>query len=741
MREPQEEIAEANWKGQNKLPPQPHKSGEAGSEDLLLNCLVHITEVLGQPKSPQTLIAGMAYGSKGMGPDLFCEAAERAGLKAEIFNKTEIAEINQGLMPCVIFLGDPPTPYVLLERDSKLGMVKIYNPAKGIYDLPIQDLEKKFAGYAIYVREKLAFQNIATENDGSEPENRKGNWFWSIVRKNRSIYGTVILASMFINLFALVSPIFVMNVYDRVIPNNAMETGGALGFGALIAFIFDFIFRTVRGYLIDFAGRKTDFLAARRIYDHVLDMKIEHRPASSGAFANILRDFDAVRDFFTSATITALVDVPFTLLFLFFVYELGGNIAFILVALIGMTCAIGFVIQYALKRHVLKAQQLGQARHGILVETINALETIKAGQADGRMRKKYSSVMNEDVRYGQKSRFLSALAVNTSVFFQQSASVFLVLAGMYLVQSGDLTIGGMIACVILGGRAIAPIGQIANLITRYHQASIALKALNAVMEAPVERPSTKRFLHRPDLSGKLAFEKVTFAYPGTQVAVLDNVSFTIEKGERVGIIGRMGSGKSTIARLLLKLYEPNNGAILADDTDYRQIDPADLRRNVGYISQETQLFQGSIRDNITAFKPRAGEEEILACAQATGVDSFVLRHPLGYDAPVGEMGAQLSGGQRQAIALARAMITQPQILICDEPTSSMDTQSEQAFCSYIEQHTGEMTYVLITHKHALLNTVDRLILMHNGKVIMDKPRDEVLAALQTGQIRMPQDMG
>ncbi|MFP4386735.1 MAG: type I secretion system permease/ATPase, partial [Alphaproteobacteria bacterium] len=650
----------------------------AKKKDLLLACLSYMTKALGDPRSAQSLIAGLAYGQAGMGPNLFCEAAQRAGLKAGIFNKKKIRQINASLMPCVIFTGEPPTPYVMLARDDALGMVTLYNPSvDGTYEMLIDDLEKTYAGYAIYVREKVAHRSIDEKNDSAiEKGNLKGKWFWSIVKQNRSIYGTVILASLFINMFALVSPLFIMNIYDRVIPNNAIETGWALGIGALAAFMFDFIFRNVRGYLLDFSGRKIDILAARKIYDHVLDMKLEHRPPSSGAFANILKDFDSVREFLTSATVTALVDIPFIALFLFFVYQLGGAIVLILVGVIAIVCTVGFAVQFALKFYAQKAQRSGQTRHAILVETIGMLETIKAGLADGCLRKQYSAVISEDAHHAQRSRFLSALALNASVFFQQTASIFLVLAGMYLVQSGDLTIGGLIASVILGGRAIAPIGQIANLITRYHQAGTALNALNRIMESPVERPSSIRFLHRPSLTGKLAFEKVTFSYPQAQIPVLDQVSFTIQQGERVGIIGRMGSGKSTIARLLLKLYEPDGGIIMADDTDYRQIDPSDLRRHMGYISQETQLFQGSVRDNITAFNPRAGEEEILECARITGVDSFVSRHPLGYDAPVGEMGAKLSGGQRQAIALTRAMITKPQILICDEPTSSMDTQSE-----------------------------------------------------------------
>ena len=544
----------------------------------------------------------------------------------------------------MIFLeGD--TPCVLLETAKKTA--KVFVPeAGGVRDTPIHDLAKNYTGYAIFIHPRAAFR--ASESLKAVLDER--HWFWQAVGQNRFTYMMVILASLFINLFALVSPLFIMNVYDRVIPNNAIETGWALGIGALVAFVFDFIFRTVRGYLIDFAGKKTDILAARRIYDHVLDMKLANRPPSSGAFANMLRDFDSVREFFTSATITGFVDLPFTVLFLFLIYQLGGGIAFILVGLIFVAAVIGFFIQLALKSLVRKSRQAAQTRHGLLVETIHGLESIKANHADGRFRARYSAAIGEDAQHAQKARFLSALGVNIAVFLQQAAAIIIVLNGMYLVQDGDMSVGGLIACVILGGRAIAPIGQIANLVTKYHQAAGALKTLNEIMRTDVERPPGRDFLHRPNLSGQISFENVSFAYPDVDAPVLKDVSFTIAAGERVGIIGRVGSGKSTVTRLILKLYQPDSGVILADRTDYSQIDPADLRKNIAYISQDIVLFQGSVRDNITVAAPQAAEEEILACAKAAGVHDFIARHPMGYDAPVGEQGSALSGGQRQAVA-------------------------------------------------------------------------------------------
>lgn len=389
----------------------------------------------------------------------------------------------------------------------------------------------------------------------------------------------MIVTALLINIFGLVSPLFIMNVYDRVIPNSAIETGWVLGLGALTMFMFDFIMRTLRGYLpFDLAGRRVDVIAAQRVYDQVLNMKLAGRPASSGAFANMLRDFDAIKDFLTSATLTAVVDLPFTVLFLFVIWLIGGPVAIMLAGLIVLVIIAGAVLQAPLKALVRKSVHFAEARHGLLVESIHGLETIKAIGADGRMRARYGHYLGENSALGQKSRFVSALGVNISSFLQQSASIIIVLIGMYMVKESQMTVGGLIACVMLGSTpAIAPIGQIANLMARYHQAASSLRTLDGIMAKPVERPAHKQFLHRPELKGKITFDKVSFAYPATGRKVLDGVSFKIEAGEKVGIIGRIGSGKSTIARLILGLYDPAEGTILVDDTDYRQIDPADLR--------------------------------------------------------------------------------------------------------------------------------------------------------------------
>lgn len=701
-------------------------------KDTLLECLVFLTGHYGRAKSAEALKAGLAYDEKGMGPESFCDAATRLGLKTKIIRRGNIDSLQAAVLPAVIIMNGGRS-LVLLAKDTS-GKGRIYDADKDEQrDIKISDLEKNYAGYSILVHPQASFTDPALAHN----EDTDRTWFWSLIHDNKDIYGRVIVASILINLFGLVSPLFIMNVYDRVIPNSAIETGWVLGIAALTAFAFDFIMRTLRGYFIDLAGRRIDVMASRRIYDQVLNMKLAGKPSSSGAFANMLREFDSVRDFITSATMTALVDLPFTFLFLFAILMLAGPVALLLFFLMVVVIGIGMLLQIPLRAVVARSAHAGEAKHGLLVETIGALEAIKSIGADGRLRARYGAHVGEAAEHGTTSRFISGLGVNVATFLQQAATIIVVLLGMYMVRDGDMTMGALIASVMLGGRAIAPIGQVANLLTRYHQSRGSLKTLNNVMSKPVERPAHKQFLHRPHINGKIAFDRVSFMYPGTDRKVLDNISFVINPGEKIGIVGRVGSGKSTIARLMMGLYEPKDGAILADDTDYRQIDPADLRRNIAYIAQDVVLFRGTIRENIAIARPQASEAEILEASKSSGVHEFIARHPMGYDAPVGERGEGLSGGQRQAIALARAMLLKPQVFVCDEPTNAMDSFAEEAFTRHIKGQIGDKTFVLITHRQNLLILVDRLILMDQGKILIDGPRDRVLKALAEGRVEAP----
>lgn len=706
----------------------------ASQKDILLEALAYITRYYGRAKSSQSIIAGLPYTEDGMGPQLFAEAAQRLGYKVKAA-KRSLRTLDEALLPVVLIFRDNRA-VVLLSKDKKGDDYRLYRPETGAEEVvSLSDLKGDYTGQLLLIHPERdatdavsrGLSDLSASEKNDMPMHR--HWFWSVMWDNRSLYKKVALAAVLVNLFALASPIFIMNVYDRVIPNNAMETGWVLGIGALTVLAFDLLIRTLRGYFIDMAGRKIDVIVGRRIYDHVLDMKLAGKPPSSGMFASMLKEFDAVKDFFTSATMTGFVDLPFSLLFVFVIYLLAGPIALVLLALMIAVIIIGLLLQAPLRHLIAKSIKAAEAKHGLLVETITGLETIKAIRADGKLRARYSDYIGESAYVGQQSRFFSSLGVNIATVLQQSAAIIVVLVGMYQVKDGYLTMGALIACVILGGRAIAPITQIAGLLTRYHQSRSALKNIDTLMKGEVERPATKRFLHRPALTGQITFDRVSFSYPHSDRKILDSVSFDIKAGEKVGIIGRIGSGKSTIARLMMGLYEPSEGGILMDNTDYRQIDPADLRRNIGYIAQDVVLFSGSVRDNIIVTNPTAREEDILRAAQLAGVHDFISQHPHGYDAMIGERGEGLSGGQRQAIALARAILAQPNILICDEPTNSMDIQSEDAFVKHIQGHVQDKTLVLITHRQMLMGLVDRLILIDGGRVVADGPRAQVLDTL------------
>ncbi|MBU6234855.1 MAG: type I secretion system permease/ATPase [Alphaproteobacteria bacterium] len=713
------------------LPNQPKQqpmTSKSGSVDPLLECLVFLASKFGRTRTSQALVAGLPYDARGMGPELFCEAATRIGLKTKIIERAW-EDIDDAVLPCVALLGSHDACVVLARAGDE---VRVFVPVKGEGMLPTREFLKAYKGFSIFVHPEA--EAVSDPLSGEALRDSKQHWFWGLVRENKALYRRVAVAALLINLFAFAGPIFTMNVYDRVIPNAAMHTGWVLAIGITIVYGFDLAMRTLRGYFVDLAGRKIDVLAARRIYDQVLNMRLAGRPKSSGAFANMLREFESVKEFFTSATLMAFVDLPFAVLFIAFIFFVSPILGLIVLIVTLVSAAISYTIQKPLRYLIQKTSEASEARHGVLVETIHGLETIKAIRADGRFRARYGDFVGESAAVGSASRFFGNLTINVAIFFQQISSVFIIVAGMYLVADGQMTMGALIASVMLAGRATAPIAQIAAMISRYHSSRGALATLERIMKMPVERPQNRNFLHRPTLQGGVTFDRVSFQYPSTGRDVIDQITFKVNAGEKVGIIGRIGSGKSTIARLIMGLYEPTAGSIIIDDTDQRQIDPADLRRNIAYIPQDVVLFSGTIRDNITASFSHASDDEVLEASKAAGVHDFVSKLPQGYDTPVGERGEGLSGGQRQAIALARALITKPRVLLCDEPTNSMDVQAEDLFSKHIEEQAKGRTLVLITHRQNLLKLVDRLILIDQGKIVADGPRDKVIDALAAGQI-------
>lgn len=699
-------------------------------DDPLLDCLTMLTAIHGSPMSTEALKAGLPLSDNTLTPALFIRAAERAGLSARVV-KRSLRDISPLTLPCVLLLEERKACLLVKFVGKDKAEVVFPETGKGVTRVSIDDLAKIYTGNVLFTRPEYRFD--ARTDTLSKPRMRA--WFWGTIASSWRIYIEVGLAAFLVNLFALASPLFIMNVYDRVVPNNAIETLWVLALGVATVFGFDFTLRTLRGYFVDVAGKRADVIISSRIFEQVLGMRMDSLPSSSGALASQLRDFETLRDFFTSATLVTLIDLPFVLLFIAIILYVGGPIAIVPLVAVPLVIAIGLMLQMPLNTAVRQTFRESSQKHALLVEAIGGIETVKSTGAEGRLQRSWERFVGLTAKSSMKARLLSAIGVNFTLLSANLVTVAVVILGVNLIDQKELTVGALVACTILSGRAMAPLAQIAGLLTRYHQSMASLSALDKIMTTPVERPAGKAFLHRPTFQGSIEFKEVVFRYPGQETKALDKISFHVGAGERVGIIGRIGCGKSTIERLMIGIYEPTEGAVMVDGTDLRQIDPADLRRNTGCVPQDVYLFFGSVRDNIALGAPHVDDSAILRAAQISGVEDFIRQNPLGFDLPVGERGMTLSGGQRQAIAIARALVTDPPILILDEPTSSMDNRSEESFKQRLKEILPGKTLVLITHRASLLTLVDRLIVVDAGKVVADGQKDKVLQALSSGKIR------
>ncbi len=698
------------------------------AEDVLLNCLSLLCKLLDRPQSREALAAGLPLAEQGMSPALFIRSAARAGISARLMVR-DLGKISPMLLPCVLLLRDRKA-CILVGIGADQAQIMLPETG-GVQPIALAELQALYTNYVIFARPEFRFDSRA---EGLAVEEKAG-WFWGTLRRFRTMYAEVAFASLMINLFALASPLFVMNVYDRVIPNHAMETLWVLASGAAIVFCFDFIIRSLRAYFLDLTGRGADTLISAQLFEQLMGMKMAVRPPSAGALAGHLREFEHLREFYTSATMVTLVDLPFLLLYILVIGLIGGWLAVVPMVSVPIIMLTAFYMQRPLNRIIKETFRESSQKSALLVESITGLETIKKMGAEGYMQRLWESFVGKTAKSAMHAHSLSSAVLNFTVFANYMVTVAMVVLGAYLVADGVITTGALIASVILAGRATAPLGQIAGLLTRFYQSKSALETLDEFMHLPVERPVGKSFLSRTFLRGQIEFRNVTFQYPGQRNKALNACNIRIEPGEKVGIIGPIGSGKTTLEKLILALYDPTEGSITMDGTDVRQIDPADLRRNIGVCPQDVFLFYGTIKDNILMGRSGVEDRALLNAGTIAGVTDFVRHHPLGYDLNIGERGEGLSGGQRQSIAVARALLLDPPILILDEPSSSMDPGSENRFKARLQQTIKDKTVIVVTHRASMLSIVDRLIVMHEGKVMLDGPKDQVLAQLKDGEMR------
>lgn len=696
----------------------------------LVECLSVISGLLGRPVSSATLRAGMPQKDNVVTASAMVRAAEHIGITAKTVHRPKLGSLTQLVLPCILLLHGN-NACVMLDADDDNARVIIPGQGREPVEIPLDQLAEEYTGYAIFTRVTPKLDNRVKKLQLLKSK----QWFWHTIFRFWPIYRHVIGASVMTNIIIVASPLFVMNVYDRVIPNSAMETLWALALGIVIAYVFDFLLKNLRSYFVDVAGRSADVLLGSRIMNHLMNARLDHMPESAGAVANNIREFESLREFFSSSTLVALIDLPFLLLFIGVVYYIGGPLAYPIFIAVPVVILVGLFLQVPFQHIIENSYKESTQKHALLFEIVNGLETIKTSLAEGRIQARWENVVGMSAKSNSRAKTMANISLTFSMLVAQLVSVAVVILGVYRISEGHLSVGGLIACNILSGRAMAPLSAVAGLLTRFQQSRMALNALNMLMEMPTERPDDMESFYYGPITPSLKFSDVAFKYPNTDRTVLHSLNINIRAGEKVGIIGRTGAGKSTFGKLCVGLYQPAEGNVKVGNIDLRQMDMADLRHKVGYVSQDSLLFYGTLKENIAFGLPDADDQSILHAARIAGVTRFVKDHPAGFGMMVGERGSSLSGGQRQAVAIARAILPDPEILILDEPSSNMDNQSEFKLKERLAPYIKDKTLIVITHRFSMLDLVDRLVVMDNGTIAADGPKKAVLEALKSGHVK------
>jgi ATP-binding cassette subfamily C protein LapB len=709
-------------------------------KNTLLECLVIFTKLHNRPYSAEALVSDLPVEPGRVTPKLFSldsqeskaaffRAASRAGFSSKLVNR-QLEDISPLLLPVILMLKgneEDQKACILTEISPDKQKAKIIVPEleSGENWVKISDLKVEYLNYTFLIKPKHHYKDARKRI----LQHEEHHWFWGTLNYSRGIYKDVIVTSFLINFFVMASPIFTLNIYDRVVPNNALDTMWVFAVGITIVYLFDMILKFLRSYFLETASKKSDIIMSSIIFEKVLNLKLSSRPHSVGSFASNIKDFDSIKGFFTASSIATMIDLPFAILMLLIIYILAGWLVLIPIMSAIIIVLYSYIIEKPIRQSVESTYQATSYKNSILIESLTALETIKALGINGQYQWKWEESTGDLAQKGLHSKILSNSISTVVNFIVQFNTVAIVVGGVYAIGAKELSMGGLIATVMLGSRMLAPLAQVASLITNFEQTKTAYTAINNIMNLDVDRQEGKKFVERASFRGKIEFQNVTFIYPNSEKKVLDDVSFIINSGESVGVIGTNGSGKTTIEKLLLGLYEPTEGSILLDGIDIKQIDPADLRRNISYVPQDVMLFQGTLKENIIIRTPDASDEEILYVSKLSGLSNFIDKHPMGYDVPVSERGDGLSGGQKQAICIARAFIHPSPIILLDEPTSSMDNNNEINFNAMMRQYKKGKTMLLVSHKHSALQLTNRLILLNNGKVVLDDTYEAVVKQL------------
>ncbi|MBB5206475.1 ATP-binding cassette subfamily C protein LapB [Inhella inkyongensis] len=717
-------------------PAAPPAGASAPVGDALLQCLSWLTGHHGKPRSPESLRAEEHVEGR-ISPDQALRVMRQAGYNAALLPK-RIADINPLLLPAVLLLKDADACVLVRRMDEEGGgrFEVVFPDGDGQpVAAGVEELNEAFSGFVLVLTPRLDAASEARAD--SLLAGADEHWLWGTLKRFTPYYRSAMLAALLSNVLLLVIGLVTSVIFDKVLPHQATTTLWTLAVGAFIALAFDLFARQLRSHLIDLAGRKADLIIGSKLFRQTLGVRMEHKPESAGAYGYHLGQIETVRDFFASASLAVLTDLPFVLLFIGMTFLIAGPLGWVLAFAVPLLMGLTFLIQRHLRRTQAALQQETADLQGTLVEAVEGLEDLKTSGAQGRFIRRYETSTAVAAEAGLRSRTLMSWSNNLTMTAQQLITLIMLVWGVYLIKDGEVTAGALVGAVMFASRALAPLSSLVALTTRYQGARACMQAIDKMMAKPQEREAARAYVSIKNAQGRLALNDVGFAYPlpagveGNAPKVLKAVGLRFEPGERVAVLGRIGSGKSTILRLLAGLYQPSEGAVEFDGIDLRQIDPAEFRARMGFVGQEPRLFNGSLRDNVSMGRGDIDASRLVEVARLTGLDRVIAGHPQGWDLGVGEMGGLLSGGQRQLVALARALVHRPQILLMDEPTSSMDAQSEIQFLRQLKEAMShnQGTLVVVTHRPAVLELVQRIVVVDGGRVVMDGPRDAVLAAL------------
>jgi ATP-binding cassette subfamily C protein LapB len=696
--------------------------------DPLLVCLALTAKRIDREVHLTALRAGFAVDEEGRIPkSAYPDLAHLHGMVA-VWSRTPLSQLPSYVLPVIVPLVDGRAA-VLVAVAGQTAKVLMAETGMAEITLSLDELERLSYGEILVVKP-------ATQNSDQQLVPFKGAalaWFWNTVWRYKGFYIESMVAAVVANVLTLAAVFFAMNVYDRVVPTQAYTSLWTLAIGTTVAILLEFGTRWLKARLVDLAGRKADLSLNATLLREIMAIRLEHRPQSIGIFASSMRDFESLRDFMSSASMVMLVDMPFILMFLVLIGIIGGPIAWIPAAAVPILVVVGLWAQRPLMQAIRENMKESGDKQSVLVESLLNLEMLKAHNAESYLQRRWEAANLATTGSYKKIRSLTNLMLGLTASIQQLVTVGMVVYGVYLIGDNNLTLGGLIAAVILAGRAISPLGSVMSLAARFQQARSSLDTLDALMKRPRDRDGSRRYVVPEKIAGGLSAKELEFAYPGEhQIPVIRKLSLQLAAGEHLALLGRIGSGKSTLLRLLAGLYTPMGGRVSIDGVDLQQIEPAELRSRLGYVGQDAQLFQGSLRDNLVLSDSWISDTRVIEVLQKLDLYHVVASHPRGLDMPLTEAGGGLSGGQRQLLAIARMMLRDPALVFLDEPTSMMDQTTEAKVIEVLGAWLKDRTLVLSTHRLQLLVWVERIALMDQGRILLEGPREEMLKKLSTG---------